>query len=127
MKEEAFDPGQEVILSQGPGGYLEEGKAQDRVSMVSYQPERVVVQAHLGAPGYLVLTDAYYPGWKALVDGRPAKIERADYYFRAVYLEEGEHTIEFVYAPLSFKVGVVISLASLAFVILGLGWGLRRR
>lgn len=120
MKEEAFDPGQEVILSQGPVGHLEEGKAQDQVSMVSYQPERVKVQAHLGAPGYLVLTDAYYPGWGALVDGRPAKIERADYYFRAVYLEEGEHTIEFVYAPLSFKVGVAISLASLALVIIGL-------
>jgi len=115
-----FDPGREVILSQGPVAHLEEGKAQDRVSMVSYQPERVKVRAHLGAPGYLVLTDAYYPGWKAFVDGRPAKIEQADYYFRAVYLEEGEHTIEFVYAaPLSFKVGVAISLASLAFVVAG--------
>lgn len=119
-KEETFDPGKEVILSQGPVGHLEEGTVQDRVSIVSYQPERVKVQAHLGAPGYLVLTDAYYPGWRVLVDGRPAKIERADYYFRAVYLEEGKHTIEFVYAPLSFKVGVAISLASLALVIIGL-------
>lgn len=120
MQEEAFDPGQEVILSQGPVGHLEEGSVQDRVSIVSYQPERVVVQAHLGAPGYLVLTDAYYPGWRALVDGRPAKIERADYYFRAVYLEEGKHTIEFVYDPLSFKVGLAISLASLALMVIGL-------
>ncbi len=120
MKEEGFDPGREVILSQGPVGHLEEGNGQDRVSILDYQPERVKVQAHLGAPGYLVLTDAYYPGWRALVDGRLAEIERADYYFRAVYLEEGEHTIEFVYAPLSFKVGVAISLASLAFVIMGL-------
>ncbi len=120
MKEETFDPGQEVILSQGPVGHLEEGKAQDRVSMVSYQPERVEIDVRLRAPGYLVLTDAYYPGWRALVDGRPAKIERADYYFRAVYLEEGEHAIEFIYAPLSFKVGMAISLASLALVIIGL-------
>jgi len=120
MKEEGFDPGREVILSQGSVGHLEEGKVQDRVSIVSYQPERVEVQAHLGAPGYLVLTDPYYPGWGAFVDGRPVKIERADYYFRAVYLEEGEHTIEFVYTPLSFKVGVAISLASLALVIIGL-------
>ncbi len=127
IKEKAFDPGQEVILSQGPVGHLEEGKAQDRVSIVSYQPERVEVQVHLGAPGYLVLTDAYYPGWRALVDGKPAKIERADYYFRAIYLEEGEHTIEFVYAPLSLKVGVAISLSCLVLVILGLGWGLRQR
>jgi len=127
MREGAFDPGREVILSQGPVGRLEDGKAQDRVSIVSYQPERVEVQAHLGAPGYLVLTDAYYPGWRAFVDGRPAKIERADYHFRAVYLEEGEHTIEFVYVPSSFKVGVAISLACLALVILGLGWGLRGR
>jgi len=116
----ALDPGQEVILSRGPVGDLEEGKAQDRVSIVSYQPERVEVQAHLGAPGYLVLTDTHYPGWRALVDGRPTKIEQADYYFRAIYLEEGEHTVEFVYDPLSFKVGVAISLACLALVIIGL-------
>jgi hypothetical protein len=120
MQEKAFDPGQEVILSQGPVGHLEEGSVQDRVSIVSYQPEKVEVQAHLGAPGYLVLTDGYYPGWRADVDGKPAKIERADYYFRAVYLEEGEHTIEFVYDPLSFKVGAAISLASLALVVIGL-------
>lgn len=67
-----------------------------------------------------MLTDAYYPGWRALVDGRPAKIERADYYFRAVYLEGGKHTIEFVYDPLSFKVGLAISLASLALMVIGL-------
>ncbi len=127
MKKEAFDPGREVILNQGPVGHLEEEKAEDRVSIVSYQPERVAIDVQLGAPGYLVLTDVYYPGWRALVDGRPAEIERADYYFRAVYLEEGEHTIEFVYAPLSFKVGVAISLACLGFLVLGLGWGLRRR
>jgi len=120
MKGEAFDPGREVILSQGPVGHLEEGEVQDRVSIVNYQPERVEVKAHLGAPGYLVVTDAYYPGWRALVDGRPMKIERGDYYFRAVYLEEGEHTVEFVYAPLSFKVGVAVTLASLALVIVGL-------
>ncbi|MFQ6000437.1 MAG: YfhO family protein [Anaerolineae bacterium] len=120
MKEEAFDPRREVILSPGPVGHLEEGKAQEQVSIVDYQPERVEIDVRLGAPGYLVLTDAYYPGWKALVDGRPAKIERADYYFRAVYLEEGEHIVEFIYDPLSFKVGVAISLASLALVIIGL-------
>jgi hypothetical protein len=120
MKEEAFDPRREVVLSPGPLGRLEEGKGQDRVSIVTYQPERVEVQADLGAPGYLVLTDAYYPGWRAIVDGRPAKIERADHHFRAVYLEEGEHTVVFIYAPLSFKVGVAISLVSLVLVTIGL-------
>jgi uncharacterized membrane protein YfhO len=54
----------------------------------------------------LVLSDTYYPGWKAFVDGKETKIYRADYAFRAIPLNAGTHRVEFTYDPISFKLGV---------------------
>jgi uncharacterized membrane protein YfhO len=114
MQDDSFDPGQEVLLL-GEEARLESssGHFGDEVTLTSYEPERVIVEAHLGEPGYLVLTDAYYPGWRAILDGQPAEILRADYYFRAVPLPEGDHRVEFVYDPLSFRLGVALSGLSL--------------
>jgi hypothetical protein len=96
----------------------------EEARIISYEPERVVIEANLGSEGYLVLTDAYYPGWRAEVDGKKQPILRAYILFRAVYLPEGEHTVEFIYDPISFKVGAAISLVSLLCVSIGL-FGIR--
>ena len=58
----------------------------------------------------LVLSDTYYPGWKAFVDGKETRIYRADYTFRAIPLSAGTHRVEFVYDPLSFKLGIGATL-----------------
>lgn len=79
----------------------------------SYGPEELVVDVTSHQPGYLMLLDAFYPGWKAEVDGVEVPIERADYFFRAVYLEGGQHTVVFSYAPDSFRLGLAVTLASL--------------
>ena len=122
MQEESFAPDREVILSRGTA-VTSNGEAKgDEVAILSYEPERVSIGADLESPGYLILTDAYYPGWKALVDGQPAEILRADYYFRAVYLEQGDHVVEFIYDPVSFRVGLVVSLVSLLVFAGALGW-----
>ena len=73
-------------------------------------------------PGrYLVLADTFYPGWQARIDGERAAILRANYAFRAVALDAGEHEVVFRYRPLSFIVGVACSGISLVgvFVVLG--------
>ncbi|MEA3339483.1 MAG: YfhO family protein [Chloroflexota bacterium] len=88
-------------------------------------PNRVTIRAALDAPGYLVLADTYYPGWRAMVDGDPADILRANYSFRAVWLEAGEHVVEMTYRPTSALAGGAISLAAL--VLLGVGLLLTRR
>jgi hypothetical protein len=58
----------------------------------------------------LVLSDTYYPGWKAFVDGIPEKIYQANYAFRAVPLSAGTHKVEFIYDPMSFKLGAGVTL-----------------
>jgi len=90
--------------------------------ILSYAPQHIVIQVEADQPGYLVLTDAFYPGWQATVDGTPTPILRADPYFRAVRLEAGQHQVEFVYRPLSLRLGAALSSLSLLITFLGLSW-----
>jgi len=69
------------------------------------------------APGYLVLTDTFYPGWRAYVDGVETPIYQANYLFRAVPLNAGDHEVRFVYRPKSFAVGAALSLTFLLTVV----------
>jgi hypothetical protein len=79
-----------------------------------YRPNRVTVRATGDAPGYLVLTDAWYPGWTCTVDGIPARLYRADFLFRAVRVPAGEHTVAFAFAPGSYAIGRLVSVLALA-------------
>jgi hypothetical protein len=76
----------------------------------------VTIRVTLSQPGWVVLADTYYPGWTATLDGRPAEILRADYAFRAVRAEAGEHTLIFEYHPRSFAAGLWVTGLS---VVLG--------
>ncbi len=115
LRNPAFDPAHQVLLAEGDG--LAAAGGVSTVEIAAYGPEQVLLHVSLEAPGYLVLTDAWYPGWVAEVDGRPAPILRADLYFRAVELAAGEHQVAFRYRPGSVRLGLGISLAS------WLAWG----
>ncbi|MBI1816116.1 MAG: YfhO family protein [Deltaproteobacteria bacterium] len=90
------------------------------VSVASYEPTRVVVRTRDDEPGYLVLTDTFYPGWVAEIDGRPVPIDRGNYLFRAVYVPGGPHTVTFDYRPNTFLIGVIVSLSASVLVCVGL-------
>jgi hypothetical protein len=64
--------------------------------------------------GYVVLSDAYYPGWRARVDGKPAPIMIANGAFRAVRLGPGEHDVEMRFEPVSFRLGLFATLIAAA-------------
>ncbi len=132
MKDPAFRPENEVILASTtqplPAGAGDPaGALDDEVEILFYEPERVLISANLAEEGYLVLTDAHYPGWRALTDGLETPIYRANLLFRAVYLPAGQHRVEFIYDPLSFKLGAAISLTALLGLVTGITWWSRRR
>lgn len=79
------------------------------LAIVEYDTGTVSVDVTTDEPGYLVLSDAYYPGWCAIVDGQPAPIRRANYAFRAVHVPAGQHTVQFIFDPLIWKVSLAIS------------------
>ena len=68
--------------------------------------------------GWLVLSEIFYPGWRATIDGSPANVYRANYLFRAIPLPAGPHRIELSFMPDSFLVGATISLGATLFLVL---------
>lgn len=93
-----------------------------------YAPEHVTIDARTDVACLLVLTDSWYPGWIATVDGVPTEILRANYVFRAVPLAPGRHTIEFDYRPASFHAGLGIAGGSaLILLVVAVRAGRRRR
>ncbi len=77
-----------------------------------YEPTSVEVDARAAEPGYLVLTDTFYPGWRAYVDGHNVPILRANYLFRAVPIPAGDHRVMFRFVPITFWAGLAISMAA---------------
>jgi len=124
LADPAFDPRRIVIVAgqvtPQPAGEVQPGET---VTVLAYEAEEVVLAVHLASPGYLVLADAFYPGWQATVDGQPAPILRANLMFRAVALEPGSHRVAFTYRPLSWRLGMGISLGTL---LLGCALSLRK-
>jgi hypothetical protein len=80
----------------------------------------VTIRASSPQDGLLILSDTFYPGWQALVDGVPAEIRIANEAFRAVAFPAGAHTIEFRYQPGAALIGLIVSLASLVVIAAGL-------
>jgi hypothetical protein len=68
----------------------------------------------LPADGWLLLADAWYPGWQASVDGRSAEVRHGDYFFRAVAVPAGHHRVAFQYRPASVAIGFATSVVALA-------------
>ncbi|HKY27722.1 MAG TPA: YfhO family protein [Pyrinomonadaceae bacterium] len=86
-------------------------------TVTEHQPNRVRVRTASAAPSILVLSENFYPGWRAYVDGRSAEILRVNYNQRGLVLSPGEHTVEFVYRPYSVLIGFTISVLTLAALV----------
>jgi len=69
-----------------------------------------VIRAVTDSAAFLVLTDTWFPGWRARVNGVDQAVWRANHAFRAVWLPPGVHEIELRYRPLSFQVGLGLSV-----------------
>ena len=78
---------------------------------------RVELQAKLNQKSLVVLSDSYYPGWKAYIDGQETEILPANINSRAVIVPAGNHKIEYVYTPTNIKIGLLVSFLSLVLVI----------
>jgi hypothetical protein len=112
LRDPAHDLVSAVILDPADAatlGAIAEPAASDTVRIVDDAPERLVLATQTRGPALAVVTDAYYPGWVATVDGRPAPILRADHAFRAVAVPAGEHRIEMRYMPASLRLGALVS------------------
>lgn len=92
----------------------------ESVQFLLFTNDRVELSVEAETPGMLVMSDVFTPGWKAMVDGQPVPIQRANYTFRAVFVPAGAHRVAFYYQPLDFQIGRAISLLALLVLVIGL-------
>jgi hypothetical protein len=87
------------------------------VQIVEYEANRVVIETTSSQASFLFLSDAYYPGWRAHLDGQQETVYRADYLFRAVLVPPGQHVVEFTFDPIAFKIGLAVALTTVAVLM----------
>jgi hypothetical protein len=117
VREPGFDPARLVWFEDGidrdssrlapvrvvPGVKGTARVVEDGVNSVS-------VAVESDGPGWLLLLDNWFPGWEATVNGRPARLRRADYTFRAVEVSGGKSVVRFDYRPSSVGLGLMLAL-----------------
>jgi hypothetical protein len=116
-----------AVTGSDLAGLADSSEPAGTARLTEYGRQTAAAQVNATRPALLVLTDVYYPGWKATVDGRGAKIERVDYLLRGVRVPAGAHRVELRYEPASWRAGWIVSAFAL-LAIAGLALvGLRRR
>ncbi len=119
LLERDFDPASSGIVEE-PVPLQEESTPPGKsgVKILSYTPSRVEISVETSVSGFLVLTDSYYPGWRARVNGKPVKIYRTDDLFRGVVVPAGTSTILFSFLPTHFYLALFISMFTFAFLMI---------
>ena len=92
----------------------------------SHGTEEIRLRVSCNQPCYLVLSEIWYPGWAASVDGKKKEVMRGNYLFRVVFVEEGQHEITFTFVSWPFRIGALVSAATVVFSVF-FWWGCRRR
>lgn len=107
----------EVLLEHD---ILPAGKRQSFKSaqIISSSPNQLEISAELDAPGYLIISDIFYPGWSARIDDKEIPIMPADFSLRAIPLATGKHDVQLSFTPPGFKIGRIISITTLAIILI---------
>ena len=92
----------------------------DQARMTNDDTDHLALRTSTDAPGLLVLSEVYYPGWHAYVDGRPVPQYVADHVLRAVPVPPGEHAVELRFESATLAAGSFIS--AMAVVLLATFW-----
>jgi uncharacterized membrane protein YfhO len=132
IKDPAFDPERSVVLgaaapelaaSTAPS---ENSSTTNSVSIGTAGINESEFSTVNSQAGVLVVSQIFYPGWIAIVDGKEKPVVRADYALTAVPLDAGAHSIRPVFRPASVRIGMTISIATLALIAGLLAFSYRR-
>lgn len=117
LENEIFDPKHTALVAHLPPGLSSNAHGSAAVRSVE-SDGRMSLDVECDVACLLVTSDAWYPGWRAVVDQVPAPIERVDLALRGVLVPAGRHSVVFRYAPDSLKLGLSITLLSIASVVI---------
>jgi hypothetical protein len=92
-------------------------KGQSRITFIDYKANSIKTEIETSENGIFVLSDAYYPGWEAYLNGKKVKIYPAFGALRAVLIPKGKHELKFLYRPWTFYLGGVLTFLSFLFLL----------
>ena len=119
---EDFDLRTNAVLEKDP--IIKTGRGlTGSAKIISYTPNKIIIETQSNKDAILVLSDNYYPGWHAKINGGEREVLRANYAFRGIAVSKGTNTIEMFYYPQSFRWGIIIALFGVTSIgILSLKW-----
>jgi hypothetical protein len=125
--DQRFDVGTVALFDTSAAVRGQDVKAQPspltiEANVTRYDPGHISVRLDAPAPAgsALVVSENYYPGWRATVDGRPATVGRADYVLIGVALPTGARSVDLTFRSASYERGKAITLVAVALSILGM-------
>jgi hypothetical protein len=113
-----WEPLQTALVEAPTGITFGAGTTPGSAEVMLQEPNRVEVKTASATAAILVLSENHYPGWRAYVDGRSVEVMRVNYNLRGVAIPAGNHLVMFVYRPKSVLAGLVVSLLTLAGLVL---------
>lgn len=120
IAEEALVHARELTLPDDAG-------SSTNVSVTARSSTSLSLRSETERPGLLLVSEAYYPGWRAWLDEREVPIHRANLMMRAVELPAGTHEIRFEFRPASVRFGAALSLLGLALLAMTIALERRER
>jgi hypothetical protein len=130
LRDPDFEPSESSILDRGLEATVASTAGRNEISRVTWETRSInahTLRVETPEPALLVISDNYYPAWRATIDGEPAVLLRADYTLRAVRVPAGTHEVRIVYRSTLFRVAVWTTLLSAVFTGLVIGGGLYSR
>ena len=119
---QTFDPTREALIEaecNGCGAPLISAADGARAKITRYEPNRIELTTGNPNDGFLVLSEIYYQGWEARVDGNPTKIYRTDHTLRGIFVPAGERRVEFIYRPRSLRNGAAGAAMGVMILLFG--------
>ena len=126
MKTTEFNPKNEVILIDKVN-FSNGQNSSYKIEVLENSPNRIKLNVNTENPGFLVYSDSWYPGWNAYDNGKKTEVYRANYIQKAIFLENGEHEVEFVFKPRLFDIGKYLSLIGLVLIFMIIIISIRKR
>jgi hypothetical protein len=119
IQEAGFDPLRMAFVDEAPPlQQSEEAAGPSSAVFDNYQNDAMRLRVTTQSPGLLVLSEMYYPGWEATVNGKSARIYKVDGILRGIVVPGGESRVEMRYRPLSVRLGAALSIAAFAVTFL---------
>lgn len=124
----AFEPSSTAFVVTGAATALPStGQASGTAKITRTGDGYLRIASSSSADALLAVSEMWYPGWSARVDGEPAEVLRVDYLIMGVQVPAGRHVVELVFDPASLKIGMTVSAAALVVVVGLAAWPWRRR